>query len=495
MAVVLSLDAGTTSVRTVAVDESGTVVDSAQQEFPQYFPRPGWVEHDAEEIWEAASSTLSLVARRQAENGTPIAALGITNQRETVVAWDVATDRPRHRAIVWQDRRTASRCKTLASEGVLDEVRRTTGLVLDPYFSATKFEWLLTEGAVVADDNLRLGTVDAWLLWKLTGGTVHATEPSNASRTMLFDLRTGGWSPDLCGRFSVPIAALPEIRSTSGRFGTTTNDGPIPAGVPVSGMAGDQQAALFGQACFTVGAAKNTYGTGSFVLINLGPELPTPVDGLLNTVAWQLGDAESMTYALEGSIFSTGATVQWLRDELGLISEAAELGPLAESVEDSAGVVFVPAFTGLGSPWWDPWARGTIIGLTRGTGRAELARAVVEAMAFQTRDVVEAMVEAGAQPLTELKVDGGAATMDLLLKLQADQLGVPVTRSATTETTALGAAFFAGLAEKLWSSTDELAGLWRGDPVVEPATDRRAAEVSYRRWLEAVKRSRGWAPD
>ena len=495
MAVVLSLDAGTTSVRTVAVDESGTVVDSAQQEFPQYFPRPGWVEHDAEEIWEAASSTLSLVARRQAENGTPIAALGITNQRETVVAWDVATDRPRHRAIVWQDRRTASRCKALASEGVLDEVRRTTGLVLDPYFSATKFEWLLTEGAVVADDNLRLGTVDAWLLWKLTGGAVHATDPSNASRTMLFDLRTGEWSPDLCGRFSVPIAALPEIRSTSGRFGTTTNDGPIPAGVPVSGMAGDQQAALFGQACFTAGAAKNTYGTGSFVLINLGPELPTPVEGLLNTVAWQLGDAESMTYALEGSIFSTGATVQWLRDELGLISEAAELGPLAESVEDSAGVVFVPAFAGLGSPWWDPWARGTIIGLTRGTGRAELARAVVEAMAFQTRDVVEAMVEAGAQPLTELKVDGGVAVMDLLLKLQADQLGVPVTRSATTETTALGAAFFAGLAEKLWSSTDELAGLWRGDPAVEPAADRRAAEVSYRRWLEAVERSRGWASD
>ena len=260
-------------------------------------------------------------------------------------------------------------------------------------------------------------------------------------------------------------------------------------------MAGDQQAALFGQACFTAGAAKNTYGTGSFVLINLGPELPTPVDGLLNTVAWQLGDAESMTYALEGSIFSTGATVQWLRDELGLISEAAELGPLAESVEDSAGVVFVPAFAGLGSPWWDPWARGTIIGLTRGTGRAELARAVVEAMAFQTRDVVEAMVEAGAQPLTELKVDGGAAVMDLLLKLQADQLGVPVTRSATTETTALGAAFFAGLAEELWSSTDELAGLWRGDPAVEPAADRRAAEVSYRRWLEAVERSRGWASD
>jgi glycerol kinase len=260
-------------------------------------------------------------------------------------------------------------------------------------------------------------------------------------------------------------------------------------------MAGDQQAALFGQTCFTAGAAKNTYGTGSFVLINLGPELPAPVEGLLNTVAWRLGDGESMTYALEGSIFATGATVQWLRDELGLISEAAELGPLAESVEDSAGVVFVPAFAGLGSPWWDPGARGTIIGLTRGTGRAELARAVVEAMAFQTRDVVEAMVEAGAQPLTELKVDGGAAVMDLLLKLQADQLGVPVTRSATTETTALGAAFFAGLAEGFWSSTDELAGLWRGGPAVVPAADRQAAEASYRRWLEAVKRSRGWAPD
>ena len=495
MAVVLALDAGTTSVRTMAVDESGTVVDSAQQEFPQYFPRPGRVEHNAEEIWAAASSTLSVVARRQAENGIPIAALGITNQRETVVAWDVATSRPRHQAIVWQDRRTASRCEALVSEGLLDEVRRTTGLVLDPYFSATKFEWLLTQGGVVADDNLRLGTIDTWLLWKLTGGEVHATEPSNASRTMLFDLGAGEWSPDLCARFSVPAAALPEVKPTSGRFGTTAESGPLPAGVPVSGMAGDQQAALFGQACFAAGEAKNTYGTGSFVLANLGPELPPPADGLLNTVAWQLAESGPTTYALEGSIFATGATVQWLRDDLGLISDAAELGPLAESVEDSAGVVFVPAFTGLGSPWWDPWARGTILGLTRGAGRAELARAVVEAMAFQTRDVIEAMVRAGAQPLTQLKVDGGVAVMDLLLRLQADQLGVPVTRSATTEATALGVAFFAGLAEEVWSSTDELKSLWRGDSTVEPVIDRRAAEVSYGRWLEAVKRSRGWATE
>lgn len=495
MTVVLSLDAGTTSVRTIAVNELGSVVDSAQEEFPQYFPQPGWVEHDAEEIWAAASSTLSLVAQRQVSRGTPIAALGITNQRETVVAWDVSTSLPRHRAIVWQDRRTALRCEGLTSEGFLDEVRSRTGLVLDPYFSATKFEWLLTEGGVATDDNLRLGTVDAWLLWKLTGGAVHATEPSNASRTMLFDLRTGEWSPDLCAKFSVPKAALPEIQPTSGRFGLTTKDGPLPAGVPVSGIAGDQQAALFGQACFTTGETKNTYGTGSFVLTNLGPKLPPPVDGLLNTVAWRLGDPGAMTYALEGSIFATGATVQWLRDELGFISDAAEVGPLAESVEDSAGVVLVPAFTGLGSPWWDARARGTIVGLTRGAGRAELARAAVEAMAFQTRDVVEAMAAAGAQPLTELKVDGGATTMKILLRLLADQLGVPITRSATTETTALGAAFFAGLAEEVWSSTDELAKLWRGDLTVEPPTDRRVADASYKRWLEAVKRSREWITD
>ncbi len=490
MAVVLAIDAGTTSDRTLAVDDDGRVVDSAQREFTQHFPRPGLVEHDADEIWQAVGDTLREVADRLESTGTPIAAVGITNQRETIVAWDAGTGRPRHMAIVWQDRRTTSRCEELLADGLQDEVRQVTGLVLDPYFSATKAEWLLGEGGVEIDDALRLGTVDAWLLWKLTAGAVHATEPSNASRTMLFDLASGTWSPDLCGRFGVPVPALPEVLASSGCFGHTAPDGPLPAGLPISGIAGDQQAALFGQACFGSGEAKNTYGTGSFVLVNQGTSLPHPVDGLLTTVAWQLADGGPTTFALEGSIFATGAAVQWLRDGLGIISTAAEIGPLAESVPDTGGVYMVPAFTGLGSPWWDPRARGTIVGLTRGSGRAHLARAVVEAMAFQTRDVVTAMDEAGVVPVTSLKVDGGASVMDLLLRLQADQLGLPVTRAAVRETTALGAAFLAGLGEGVWSSTSELADVWRADVTIQPSQDRTAADSSYRGWLAAVGRTR-----
>jgi glycerol kinase len=407
MSVVLAIDAGTTSVRTVAVDTHGALVAIAQREFPQHFPRPGWVEHDARDIWDAAVRTLTDVVARL--DGTPVAAIGITNQRETVVAWDRVTGVPSHRALVWQDRRTAARCDVLRDRGVEPQVRTTTGLVLDPYFSATKIEWLLRDGDVVADDRLAVGTVDSWLLWNLTGGAgggIHATEPSNASRTMVFDIDACDWSDELLDLFDVPRHILPEVRPSSGRFGTTDPACAAGLAVPVSGIAGDQQAALFGQACFAPGMTKNTYGTGSFVLVNLGPQHPAPVDGLITTVAWQLG--EEVTYALEGSVFVTGAAIQWLRDGLGIIADAADAGPLAESVPDTGGVVFVPAFTGLGSPWWDADARGALLGLTRGTTTAHIARAAVEAMAWQTLDVVDAMRAAGSE-VAELRVDGGRA--------------------------------------------------------------------------------------
>ncbi len=377
-------------------------------------------------------------------------------------------------------------------------VREATGLVLDPYFSGSKIEWLLTPtakggGGVEADADLAVGTIDAWLLWHLTGGATFATEPSNASRTMLFDIRTGAWSDELCALFGVPVAALPEVQPSSGRFGVTV-DGAVPglpAGIPISGVAGDQQAALFGQACVEVGMVKNTYGTGSFVLMNVGDACPPPVEGLLSTVAWQLGQGGPLTYALEGAIFVTGAAVQWLRDGLGIIGEAAETGPLAASVPDSGGVVIVPAFTGLGSPWWDPYARGTILGITRGSGRAQIARAVVEAIAFQTRDVVEAMSEASGHPITALRADGGASAMELLLQLQADQLQVPVSRPVVQETTALGAAYLAGLAEGVWSSTAEVAAKWRLDVEVQPATTPSEVDAQYAVWRRAVERAIG----
>jgi glycerol kinase len=365
--------------------------------------------------------------------------------------------------------------------------------VLDPYFSASKIEWLLTDGGVDADASLRLGTIDSWLLWNLTGGRVHATEPSNASRTMLLDLATAAWSEEMCSLFGVPVSSLPEVRPSSGRFGMTCDGGPLQPGTPVSGIAGDQQAALFGQACFEAGEAKNTYGTGSFLLANMGSELPDPVDGLLTTVAWTLADGEPVTYALEGSIFATGASIQWLRDGLGIIDSAAEVGPLAASVDDAGGVYLVPAFAGLGSPWWDPRARGTIVGLTRDSGRAHLARAAVEAMAFQTRDVIEAVGRGGGPAITGLRVDGGASVMDLLLELQADLLDIPVTRSSVQEATALGAAWLAGLGEGVWSSTGELVDLWQADTTFPPSVgDRRAVEEAYGRWLVAIERSLAW---
>jgi glycerol kinase len=500
MAVVVAVDAGTTGVRAFAVDEQGRPAGWSYREFPQHFPRPGWVEHDADDIWAAVGTTLAELSRELQAQGQAIAAIGITDQRETVVVWDKSTGRPLSRAIVWQDRRTAARCDQLTADGALDLVRNRTGLVLDPYFSGTKLEWLLTEGGVDRDNpTLAFGTVDSWVLWNLTGGggstgggAVHATDPSNASRTLLYDIRSRAWSPELCDLLHVPMSCLPEVRPSSGRFGATA-DGPTAAGIPVSGIAGDQQAALFGQACFTPGMTKNTYGTGSFVLMNVGPDCPAPVEGLLTTMAWELADG-AVAYAYEGAIFVTGAAVQWLRDGLGMIASADEIEALARSIADSEGVYLVPAFTGLGSPWWDPYARGTVVGLTRGTGRAHLARAVLEAMAFQTRDVVDAMAAASGRSVQALRADGGASANDLMLQLQADQLQVPVHRPVVQETTALGAAYLAGLAEGVWSSTDELAGHWALDAEFTPAVSQAGADAKYAGWKRAVERSRGWAP-
>ena len=490
--VVVAIDAGTTGVRSVAVERDGTLGAFRYREFTQHYPQPGWVEHDADEIWAAARDTLGALCADLAAAGRTVAAIGITNQRETVVAWDRRTGRPLHRAVVWQDRRTAARCEELAAAGHLPLVRERTGLVLDPYFSGTKMGWLLTHGGVDAGPNLAMGTVDSWLVWNLTGGAAFVTDASNASRTMLYDLRTTAWSPELADLLGVPVRALPEVRPSSGRYGLTVDGCGAPAGVPVSGIAGDQQAALFGQACVEPGMAKNTYGTGSFVLTNVGTSCPAPSEGALTTVAWQLGDG-TLTYALEGAVFVTGAAIQWLRDGLGVIGSAAEVGPLAATVPDAGGLVVVPAFTGLGSPWWDPYARGTVLGITRGTTRAHLARAVVESMALQVRDVVDAMVRASGQPLAALRVDGGASVMDLLLHLQADQLGVPVERPQVQETTALGAAFLAGLAEGVWGSVQDVAATWRLDRRVEPAADRSSADALHATWLRAVERSRAWA--
>jgi len=493
MGVVVAIDAGTTGVRAFAVDEAGQPAGWSYREFPQHFPQPGWVEHDAGDIWDAVRTTLSELASTLAAAGQTIAAIGITDQRETVVLWDKVTGRPLHRAIVWQDRRTAERCDDLRAAGHLDTFRGATGLVLDPYFSGTKLEWLLERGGVDrSNPNLAFGTVDSWVLWNLTGGAAHATDPSNASRTLLYDIRSLSWSEELCDLLHVPTSCLPEVRPSSGRFGTTAEGVGVPAGIPVSGIAGDQQAALFGQACFEPGMTKNTYGTGSFVLMNVGPDCPPPSEGLLTTVGWVLADGTT-AYALEGAIFVTGAGVQWLRDGLGLIREAAEIGPLAATVNDTEGVFLVPAFTGLGSPYWDPYARGTLVGLTRGVGRAHLARAVVEAMAYQTRDVVEAMCTASGRDVTLLRADGGASVMDLLLQLQADQLQVPVARPRTQETTALGAAYLAGLAEGVWSSCEELAAQWHLDVQFEPTSSAGAADRAYTQWQRAVERSRDWA--
>ena len=486
---VIAIDAGTTGVRSRAVFVGDSPTVAAYREFTQHYPEPGWVEHDAQEIWDAVVATLNDVI---SEVGLErIGAIGITNQRETVVAWNRTTGVPYDNAIVWQDRRTAHRCDELEAEGHLPLVRERTGLVLDPYFSGTKFAWMLEHRDIPIDDDLALGTIDSWIIWNLTGGAVFATDVSNASRTMLCDIGSRTWDPDLCDLLGVPIGALPDIVPSSGRIGVTSASCGVPESIPVSGVAGDQQAALFGQACVTPGMAKNTYGTGSFVLLNVGEECPPPTEGMLTTVAWTLADGTTH-YALEGAIFVTGAAIQWLRDGINIIDDAAETGPLAASVADTGGVYVVPAFAGLGSPYWDPYARGAIIGLTRGTGRAEITRAVVESMAYQVRDVIDAMVAASGTPIVDLRVDGGAAVMDLLCQFQADQLGVTVQRPVDQETTALGAAFLAGLAEGIWASTDDIAAAWTLEAEFTPNADRTTADALHTQWLRAVDRARAW---
>lgn len=485
MSAVIAIDAGTTGVRSIAVFPDDRAPISSYREFTQHFPQPGWVEHDANDIWHAVRDTLREVIG--ALDSAPVA-IGITNQRETVVAWSKSTGEPLHRAIVWQDRRTADRCDELNPH--LDMVRERTGLVLDPYFSGSKMEWLLRSKAVEATSDLAFGTIDSFIIWKLSAGHAHATDPSNASRTMLFNIRTGTWDQDLCAMFGVPESSLPRVVASSGRCATTHPDSGISGGIPISGIAGDQQSALFGQACFTPGDTKNTYGTGSFVLMNVGTTCPPPTTGMLTTVAWDLGNGQ-LTYALEGAIFVTGAAVQWLRDGINIIDHAKETEPLALSVTDSGGVVVVPAFTGLGSPWWDPRARGAILGITRGTTRAHLARAVVESMVFQTRDVIDAMTKASGVPLSSLWVDGGAAVMDLLCQLQANQLNVNVMRPTVLETTAMGAAYLAGLAEGVWGSTKDIADAWHLDRRFEPQPT--GMETSdHARWLRGVERSLNW---
>jgi glycerol kinase len=478
---VMALDAGTTGVRARLIRKDGTAAASAYREFPQYFPQPGWVEHDANEIWEAICAVIAEVT----QHGSPVA-IGITNQRETIVAWSRATSQPLHRAIVWQDRRTANHCESLGAH--IDRVRTTTGLVLDPYFSGTKCAWLINEGGVPVSDDLAFGTIDSWLVWKLSGGKVHATDPSNASRTMLFDISTMSWSEEMCALIGVPIEALPQVLPSSGMFAVTSGIEGLSDGTPISGIAGDQQAALFGQACFAPGQAKNTYGTGSFVLMNIGNHLPAPMNGMLTTVAWDLGDGP--VYALEGSIFVTGAAVQWLRDGLQIIEKSSETEALALSVPDSGGLVFVPALTGLGSPWWDPDARGGVFGITRGTTRAHFARAAFESMVYQTRDVIEAMntaLESSGRPtLVDLRVDGGASAMNSMLQMQSDQLGVSVLRPRDLETTSLGAAYLAGLAVGVWSSLDEITQNWHLDTRFDPGP----AAPGYEQWLRALQRVR-----
>jgi glycerol kinase len=483
---ILAIDAGTTGVTALIVTEDGRIAARGYQEFAQHFPQPGWVEHAPEEIWQA---TLAACRAALDSAADPPTAIGITNQRETAVLWDRDSLAAPRRAIVWQDRRTSQICDQLRDAGHEQRVTELTGLRLDPYFTGTKLTWLADNDpaawAGVTDGSTAVGTVDSYLVARLTGGRVHATDPSNASRTLLFDIHSGGWSDELCELLQVPVAALPEVRRSSGDFGRTDPGAFLGLDLPIAGIAGDQQAALFGQACFDEGESKCTYGTGSFVLVNTGRTAMSSDAGLLTTVAWDLGDG--LVYALEGAVFVTGAAVQWLRDGLGIISSASETEAVARTVPDSGGVVFVPALTGLGAPHWDPNARGLITGITRGTTRAHLVRATLEAITFEVRDVVDVMTRDGGIVIPELSVDGGAAANDLLCELQAAQLQVPVRRPQVAETTALGAAFLAGLATGTWSSTDELRDTWRLDKRFEPG---ERDDADYDRWQDAVRRSR-----
>lgn len=482
---ILAIDQGTTGSTCLVFDGDGRVVGRGYAEFGQHFPKPGWVEHDANEIWEVTRTVALRALAGAGIDGRQLDAIGITNQRETVVGWDRATGKPIHHALVWQDRRGAGRCDALREGGFEPLIRERTGLVLDPYFSATEIEWMIQN--VPGADRACFGTIDSWLVQKLCGE--HVTDYSNASRTMLFDIFSRRWDPDLCQLFGVDPDSLPEPRPSAGIFGTTTEFG---GEVPVTGIAGDQQAALFGQACHEPGMAKNTYGTGSFVLLNSGVEAPVPTPGLLATIAW--GIEERVTYAIEASIFVTGAAVQWLRDGLGIIERADQTEALAASLDTNDGVYFVPALTGLGSPYWDPYARGTMVGLTRGTGRAHLARAALEAIAYQTVDAVRAQEEASGRPLEILKADGGAVANRWLMQFQADMLGVPVVVPEIPETTVLGAAYLAGVGAGTWK-LEEISSMWKASQIFEPKMSRDRAGTLMTEWHRALDRSRDWAID
>jgi glycerol kinase len=489
---VLALDQGTTSSRAILFDREGKVSASASQEFKQYYPQPGWVEHDAEEIWQSQLAVTERVLAEAQAQPRDLAALGITNQRETVVLWDRKTSKPLHPAIVWQCRRTAPLCDRIRKEGFDRTIREKTGLVTDAYFSGTKIAWLLENIPGAAErakrGELACGTIDTWLIWRLTEGRTHATDYSNASRTMLFNLRTLAWDEEILSYFGIPRSLLPQVQPSSQALGETSLFG---SSLTIAGVAGDQQASLFGHQCFRRGNVKNTYGTGCFLLMNTGPEIPRSQAGLLATIAW--GRNSQIVYALEGSVFIAGAAIQWLRDEVGLLHNTDESEPMARAVSDTGGVYFVPAFVGLGAPHWDAYARGMIVGITRGTNRRHLVRAALESIAYQTREVVDAMTsDSGIRPEV-LRVDGGAARNDFLCQFQADILGIPVERPASTESTALGAAYLAGLATGFWKDEEELSRQLTLDRRFEPAMDPARRGELYSGWQRAVARAKGWA--
>jgi glycerol kinase len=493
---ILAIDQGTTGSTVLVFDGAGEVCGRAGAEFPQYYPRPAWVEHDPEELWTVTLKVVTEALQQAGADPGAVRAIGIANQRETALLWDRRSGMPVARAVVWQDRRTARLCDELKQEGLEPLWQQKTGLLIDPYFSATKVHWLLEniDGLRSRADagEIVFGTVDSWLVWKLTGGKCHVTDYSNASRTLLYNIHQLDWDDEILARFDIPRHMLPTVKPSSCVYGETDPRVFFGHRVPIAGIAGDQQAALFGQACYRRGLAKNTYGTGSFLLMNIGREAVTSRQRLLTTIAWGIGD-EPVEYALEGSIFITGAAIQWLRDGLGVIASAAESEQLATSLAGNDGVYFVPALTGLGAPHWDPYARGLIIGLTRGTGRAHLARAALESIAYQTRDVVEAMSRESGIELRELRADGGAVANRFLMQFQSDLLGVPVEVPVITETTALGAACLAGLAVGFWASREELAERWRVARRYEPKMAPAQREELQARWRQAVERSLGWA--
>jgi glycerol kinase len=495
MPFILALDQGTTSSRAIVFDHDGAIRAVAQKEFTQLFPAAGWVEHDPQEIWASQIGVAVEALGRAEVRPRDVAAIGITNQRETTIVWDRETGEPVYRAIVWQDRRTADFCERLKADGAGEMIQAKTGLLIDAYFSASKIRWILDNvagaRARAAAGKLAFGTVDTWLLWKLTAHTSHVTDVSNASRTMLFDIHTMRWDEELLRLFDIPSSMLPEVRSSSEIYGEVSSTLGIEQ-IPIAGIAGDQQAALFGQMCLQPGMSKNTYGTGCFLLQNIGTEPTRSRQQLVTTIAWQVGGRPE--YALEGSVFIGGAVVQWIRDGLGLIRSAPEIEALAASVNDNGGVYLVPAFAGLGAPHWDAYARGTIVGITRGTTAAHIARAALESIAYQVADLLDAMAADSGIALKELRVDGGAAGNDMLMQFQADLLGVPVVRPAVTETTALGAAYLAGLAVGYWPSVDAITGQWRVNRRFEPAMPRGDATAMRARWSDALGRSKSWEP-